>query len=139
MVDMKPENRALQDRLEAVLAAAHPATLTVREIVARLDAHRTLRAPCVGAHLCRERTFSAVPLATFDGHERDGAMTIDVWTVPVAPHDLAPMFGRLLNDGLVSKAIDPLVGAQVWRWTGPLPTEDIEALEAMWNADPLQP
>lgn len=144
---IKPENRALQDRIAAVLCDAWPEMLTSSQVAELVGGMRTLWEVCTphnaqlvawyvenGRDLslltCRaDRTDSRFPAT-----HHDGPVPQDSWQIPYDAMHMNPPLNRLARDGVVEKVKVQALRAVLWRWAGDRADDLVEDLEAIWSA-----
>lgn len=139
---IKPENQALQDRIQAVLADAWPDPLTSTQVAERVGGMRTIWEVCHQGKTYTNyegRTVACRCLAD-DGNKRfpathhPGPVPQDSWEIPWDAMAMNPHLNRLARDGVLQKIKVQALRGVLWRWAGDTDGPDVLAqLQALWS------
>lgn len=128
---MLPRNRALQDRVLAVLAEAHPEAFTSAQIADRVGGVKTYWETCKAVDqwfvdyyrdrgwdgpYCRAEHGDGRFPAKHHPPEAPGMAAQDSWEVPWRSGDINPILNRLGGEGRVTRHSVPDEQALRWVW-----------------------
>lgn len=116
---IKPENRALMDRISEVLADAWPDLLSSSEVAERVGGKKTMWEVCGktrgwGCRAERDRADGR----DMSARHHDGPVPQDSWERDWWAMDMNPFLNRLARDGLLEKIKVRALRGVLWRWAG---------------------
>lgn len=116
-----PWNEARCDQLKAVLRDAN-GLLSTDDVAAALP-DRLRWMPCLPR-------YHDDPDMALDGEQCDGKR--HTWVSPVMPTEIYQTLRSLERERLVERVWHTSDRRVFWRWSGPIPDDDIAHLEAVW-------